>query len=179
MKNSVKSVVVLFAICLVISAVLAAVNFITEPVIEESDRQAAQAALKIVMPYADEFNEIDISQFGFDKAVTNVITNIYAANSSGKNIGFVFRMSVTGYSTGLVIMCGIDDMGSVTGTKYLAGGETLGYEKTYGEVFLGRTSVEGVDTITGATLTTRAYKNAIATALEAFSKISAAEQGGN
>jgi Na+-translocating ferredoxin:NAD+ oxidoreductase RnfG subunit len=49
----------------------------------------------------------------------------------------------------------------------LSSSETLGHEKTFGESFVGKDAagVDAVDTISGATKTTSAYKNAIKDAL--------------
>ena len=67
-------------------------------------------------------------------------------------------------------MCGVNADGKVTGAECISSGETLGKEKTYGSVFNGcdSESVSSIDTVSGATLTTKAYKNAVADALAAF-----------
>ena len=79
-------------------------------------------------------------------------------------------MNVTGYSTGMVILCGVTAEGAVSGAKCLSSSETLGYEKTYGENFPGVTleTLDSVDTVAGATRTTSGYKNAVKDALNAF-----------
>ena len=66
-------------------------------------------------------------------------------------------------------MCGVNADGTVSGTKCLSSSETLGYEKTYGENLVGKTSetVDEVATIAGATKTTAAYRNAVKDALNA------------
>ena len=67
----------------------------------------------------------------------------------------------------MVIMCGVDANGNVTGAICLSSNETLGHEKTFGEKFTGKDAagVDAVDTFSGATKTTAAYKNAIKDAL--------------
>ena len=64
-------------------------------------------------------------------------------------------------------MCGVSADGTVTGAVCLGSSETLGYEKTFGESFTGKDAagVDAVDTISGATKTTAAYKNAVKDAL--------------
>ena len=66
-------------------------------------------------------------------------------------------------------MCGVSADGTVTGAVCLASTETLGFEKTFGESFTGKDAagVDAVDTISGATKTTTAYKNAVKDALNA------------
>lgn len=166
-KNSYKSVVVLFAICFVISAALAAVNYITSPVIEQAEKDATQAALKVVMESADSFASVDIA------GLPSSVTEAYIARCGEETVGAVLKLSVTGYAKGLTLICGVSSSGKITGIKFISGGETLGKEKTYGESFVGKdvSGASEVDTIAGATLTTKAYKGAVTDALEAYGKV--------
>ena len=162
MKKSIQSIVTLTLICVVISALLAAVNFVTAPIIEKAEAQKANEALLVVMPNGKDFKELSVSDYELPSSVVN----LYSEESGG----YIFKMVTTGYSSGLTVMCGIDKDGKVTDAVCLASGETLGYEKTYGENFKGLDSsaADGVDTISGATNTTSAYKNAIKDALNSF-----------
>lgn len=162
MKKSIQSVVVLTVICIVISTLLAAVNAVTFPIIEKAEAQKANAALLVVMPNGENFEELSVSEYELPSSVTNVYREA--------NGGYVFKMTTTGYSSGLVVMCGIDESGMMTGAVCLSSSETLGYEKTFGERFVGlyKGDAVGVDTISGATKTTSAYKNAVNDAFNAF-----------
>lgn len=162
MKRSIQSVVVLTVICIVISALLAAVNAVTFPIIEKAEAQKANEALLVVMPNGENFEELSVSEYELPSSVTNIYREA--------NGGYVFKMTTTGYSSGLVVMCGIDGSGMMTGAVCLSSGETLGYEKTFGERFVGlyKGDAVGVDTISGATKTTSAYKNAVNDAFNAF-----------
>ena len=64
-------------------------------------------------------------------------------------------------------MCGVNADGTVSGAVCLESTETLGFEKTYGDALVGKTSedIETVDTISGATKTTAAYRSAVKDAL--------------
>lgn len=161
MKASLKSVIVLTVICLVASACLAGVNFITAPVIEANGNAAANAALLEVMPEGGTFTELSLEGLNLPASVTNA----YEAS----NGGYVIRVVTSGYSSGLTVICGIDANGVITGAKCLASGETLGYEKTYGDQFvgLGGDAVNTVDSISGATKTSEGYKTALKTAYDA------------
>jgi uncharacterized protein with FMN-binding domain len=114
------------------------------------------------MPEGTGFEGVDISTFTLPATVTEVYSE-----ASG---GYVFKLTTSGYGQGMVIMCGVDASGTVTGAVCTASSETLGYEKTFGENFKGVNdqSVADVDTISGATKTTAGYKNAIKDALNAF-----------
>jgi electron transport complex protein RnfG len=161
MKQAVKSTLVLFLICAVMAVLLAVTNAITAPIIQQNMEAAANDALLVVMPEGKGFEKVDISTYTLPATVTEVYRE-----ASG---GYVITMKTAGYGFGLIIMCGVSADGVVTGATCLSSSETLGYEKTFGENFTGKdaTGIEGVDTISGATKTTAAYKNAVKDALNA------------
>lgn len=161
MKNSVKSTLVLVCICAVMALMLAVTNAITAPIIEKNQSAAANEALLQVMPGGQGFEKMDISGYTLPATVTEVYKEA--------NGGYVFTLQTTGYSSGLVIMCGVNADGTVSGATCLSSTETLGYEKTFGDNFNGKNSdgVDAVDTISGATKTTGAYRAAVKDALNA------------
>ena len=159
MKKSVQSTVVLVAICAVMAVLLALTNFITAPIIKQNQDAAANQALLVVMPDGEGFEKVDISSYTLPSTVTEVYKEAKG--------GYVVTLTTAGYGSGLVIMCGVSPDGTVTGAVCLGSTETLGYEKTFGENFIGKDAagVGDVDTISGATKTTAAYKNAVKDAL--------------
>ncbi len=162
MKKSIQSIAVLTVICVVTAVLLALVNGITAPIIAKAEAEKANEALLVVMPDGEGFEEISADEYELPSSITNIYRE--------KNGGYVFKMATTGYSSGLAIMCGIDKDGKITGAVCLSSGETLGYEKTYGDSFIGldSESADSVDIISGATKTTAAYKNAVKDALASF-----------
>ncbi len=161
MKKSIFSTLALVSICAVMAILLALTNSITAPIIKKNQDAAANEALLQVMPNGQGFEKMD-----FDPAtLPKTVTEVYKEQSGG----YVITLTTTGYGSGLTIMCGVDAQGVLTGVVCLASQETLGKEKTYGEAFIGKDSagVETVDTISGATKTTTAFKNALKDALNA------------
>ena len=159
MKKSIVSTVVLVGICAVMAILLAITNAITAPIIEKNQAAAANEALLEVMPNGQGFESVDLTAYTLPATVTEVFRE-----TSG---GYVVKMSTTGYSPGMVIMCGVNADGTISGTVCLSSSETLGYEKTFGASFVGKDAagVEAIDTVSGATKTTQAYKNAVKDAL--------------
>ena len=159
MKKSVQSTLVLVAICAVMAILLALTNSITAPIIKQNQDAAANEALLVVMPEGEGFEKMDVSSYTLPATVTEVYKEA--------NGGYVVTLTTAGYGSGFVIMCGVSADGTVTGAVCLASTETLGYEKTFGESFTGKDAagVDAVDTISGATKTTSAYKNAVKDAL--------------
>ena len=161
MMKSVRSILTLLLICAVMAVLMAVTNTITAPIIEQNQAAAANDALKVVMPNGQGFEKMDVSGYTLPATVTEVYSE-----ASG---GYVFKLTTTGYSSGLVILCGVNADGTVSGATCLASTETLGYEKTFGENFIGKNmeGVDGVDTVSGATRTTGAYRDAMKDALNA------------
>lgn len=161
MKKSVYSTLVLVCICAVMAILLALTNAVTAPIIEKNQNAAANEAMKQVMPDGEDFALMDVSGFELPTTVTEVYKE--------KNGGYVFKLTTAGFGADFVVMCGVKADGTVSGAVCLASNETLGHEKTFGGNFVGKDAagVEAVDTVSGATKTTSAYKNAIRDALNA------------
>lgn len=162
MKTNVKNLSVFVAICTVITLLLATTNFITEPIITKNQNAAANKALLEVMPEGENFEVMDTSSYTLPATVIEV-----NRETSGK--GYVVKLNTTGYGNNMIIMCGVNAQGVVTGAVCLSSNETLSHEKTYGVNFKDKDAagVDGVDIISGATKTTAAYKNAVKDALNA------------
>lgn len=174
MKNklSFKAVISLTVICLVTAITLGFVNYLTEPRIEKNEKEKEQKALMQVLPSGTEFDTIETDTLGLDKRIIAVFKE-----KSGE--GYVFKLEVKGYKSGMVIMCGIGSDGKVDGAVCLSSEETLGHEKTFGTRFkdVDSSSVGSVDTVSGATKTTAAYREAVKLALEAFKTMKSREEG--
>ena len=166
MKKHIMPTVVLGSICLIVALMLSLINSITAPIIEEAQNAAASEALLVVLPDGKNFEEIPL-----DASYPAAITKGYKADG-----GFVFQANVTGKSSGLIILIGIDADGKIVGTKVIADQETDSYDVN---VF---PAVEGTDgaykgmdldafapyLVTGATLTSKAYGEAVKAALQSF-----------
>lgn len=162
MKQNIKSVVILVAICGVMALLLAGTNTITAPIIEKNSAAAANEALLQVMPEGMGFEEVDLSAYELPATVTK-------AYKESSDKGYVVELTTKGYGSDFVIMCGVKTEGIVSGAVCLSSNETLGKEKEYGKNFDNKDAagVDAVDTISGATMTTAAYKNAVKDALNA------------
>lgn len=160
MKTNIKNLSVFICICTIITVLLAATNSLTEPIISRNQNASANQALLEVLPEGKGFETVDISAY----TLPSTVSEIYKETSDN---GYVIKLVTSGYGKDMVIMCGISTELSVTGAVCLSSNETLGYEKTYGESFVGKdvAGVEEVDTISGATKTTAAYKKAIKDAI--------------
>ena len=169
MKQHLKTIISLTAICAVISILLAITNHFTAPIIKNQENAAANEALKVVLPDGEGFELVDMSKYTFPSTVKEVY--------SEKNGGYVFKLETSGYADGFIIMCGINKDGTVVGSTCIGSNETNGAEKDYGKNFEGKTleNADSVDTVAGSTLTTNAYKSAVNDALKSFAILGGAE----
>ena len=118
MKNSLKSIFSLTVICVVIAVMLAGVNMVTAPLIEKNQAAAANEALLVVMPEGSDFQPVDLTAFELPESV------LEAYSEAGG--GHVFKLTASGYGPNMIIMCGVDASGTVTGAVCLSSNETLG-----------------------------------------------------
>ena len=163
MRKSVKSILVLVTICAVVSVLMALTNSITAPIIDKNAQATANAALLEVLPEGGSFETLDTSAY----TLPSTVSAVYRAS----NGGHVVKLSTAGYSSGMVIMCGISPDGSVAGTKLIASAETPSIGGAAAEGFApllkgkNLSDIDSVDTVGGATKTTAAYRAAVKDAL--------------
>lgn len=167
-KDFVMPIAVLTAICLVISGALALTNSATAPIIEETARKNAEAARLEVLPTATGFEEVKL------ESAPATVKEVYKATNG---VGYVFSLTTKGYGGNFKIVCSIDAEGKIVATKLLEHSETQGMgskagNADYSDQYIGKdASLEGVNTITGATVTTSAYQRAIADAFVAYNMV--------
>ena len=158
-------VIVLLSICIVAAGLLGAVNALTHPEILRREEQKANEALLEVLPDGSNFSKLTLTEEYPDS-----VTDGWKADG-----GYVFRMSVTGKSSGMVVMCGVSEDGKIVATKVISNQETPSYaspvfEKTEdGQAYKDATlnTLEEV-IVAGSTLTSRAYANAVKAALQSY-----------
>lgn len=164
-QEMIKPVIVLLIIAAVVAALLAFVHGMTEPIIEENTRIAAEKARQEVLEGASSFTEIpyDAEQY-----------NITSAFKEDTGLGYVFTSANKGYGGDVVVTVGLDADGNIVGLKVDVSTETSGVgskagAEKYVSNFIGISgAVDNIDTISGATYSSTAVKTGVASVLEAF-----------
>jgi len=163
------------------SAALALVNNITQPVIEEAAVERAVIAMKEIIPDAEGFVlfEPDATESG---GIPAGVAEIYGTTN---NTGYIFMVTSYGYGGEIKLICGIDPDGKIIKTKILAHNETRGLGTKVFDIF-GKeldeseektiSFVKNTDAVAGATITSNAYKNGILDAFAAFEIITKGEE---
>ena len=167
-KTYVMPLLVLTLICLVVSAALAFMNSVTEPVISEAAAERAQAVMAQKIKEAHGFEPVDFS--GMEEIPVS-IREIYKTTN---NIGYIFIAAVNGFSGDITVICAVDPDGRIISASTLSHTETKGIgtileQESFLGTFRGADSnLDGVDTVAGATISTRAFIHAIDDILTAF-----------
>ena len=171
MMKHIKSILTLFVICAVVSVALATVNGITAPIILDRQNQAAAGALLEVMPEGGTFEKLDLS--GYSTLPATVKEAHKASNG-----GYVLQIEWSGFNPGNVTMVGVSADGKVTGTKTITVKDSGGNGKDSATeipnmdangYYVGAdiNTIDGVDTVGGVTVSTKAYRAAVKDALAA------------
>ena len=165
-NSSLKSVIVIVCICLVIAVAMAAINLVTAPKIEEANEQAEKEALRIVLENAVDFEKIE-------GEYPESVTAVYRDTGNG---GYVAMLTAKGYdsSNPMKIAVGFDADGKILKCHVIScNGETSGIgtkvaNPDFLDTFVGAdASLSGVDTISGATISSSALVRAVREAFDA------------
>jgi len=159
MKEMVRYGLTLALICVAASASLAGMNSLTKPKIIAQAQAEEMAALKEVLPQAEEFEPVKSGQE----------TAYYKAFGRQKEfIGVVFKASGKGYSSTIDTVVGMLKDGTINAIKVLSQNETPGLGANVAEPgFTGRFSnqnlsgINGIQAITGATISSKAVINSV------------------
>lgn len=190
MKNSrLKEILIptvsLFVICLCVTALLAVTNAVTKDAIAYQQELSAAESRQAVCPDAVDFEKVEYDVQG--------VECYKALDKSGNLIGYAISSASRGYGGDVKVMTGINaEDGSVIAINvYDNSGETPGLGvNTSGEKFTsqfaGLSSGTGVtvdkdagknpdsvavDSVTGATISSRAVTNAVNQAFEAYNAV--------
>lgn len=161
---------VLFLVCLGVTAALAGTNMLTKPVIEELSIETAKQSRQQVLSAAADFEE----------ASKDGISYHIGKDASGNIVGYVFtNTSNSGYGGAVEVMTGIDAEGTVTGVVILSHNETPGLganaeKESFRDQYLQAARADGfaliksgtpadgqVLAMTGATITSNAVTEAV------------------
>ena len=173
-KDYLKPVITLLVICIIVGAVLAAVNSVTAPRIEANELEAANATYYAALPEADTFTEMECDISG----VTHVLK---ADNGSG----YVITAASRGYNGDVPAAAAFSGEGTILRVIMMENSETPGMgqkvtESSFEDQFTGlkaeEITLEDIDAVSGATISSRAAVNAINLAIQAFNQV---KEGGS
>jgi len=170
-KSLITPIIVLALICLFVSGALSIVNSKTDPVIKKAAEDRAAAARKEVIPQASGFELLNIDNLRGENGIPSTVTEIYKTTNG---IGYIFMITSSGYGGDIKLICGVDPIGIIIKTATLSQTETKGiatpvFEAAHQNQYVGKDkNLNGIVAISGATISSTAYKRGIKDALTAF-----------
>ena len=163
MKNdNIKSVVVLFACCLVVALLLASINTVTAPIIEQNNQSAQFAALEGLIPDAQYEEKTGL------EGIPETINGIFV-DKNGGGAAIVFS-ATSSYSSGpMQYAVGIDSDGKILAIKKIAYMESKDFG-SYPESFVGKeyAGIDSVEAFSGVTYSSNAFKASLKDAFTAY-----------
>ncbi len=172
----------LFVISLVVTLLLAITNNITAPLIEQLSTETEIQTRKTVLSEASYFDDEN-------KTITldgTEYTYCVGLDAEKNVVGYIFTTSTKGYGGEVKVMTGVSADGKVTGVEALSLSETAGLgmnaqKESFRDQYIGKSGEIGVaksspseneiQALTGATITSKAFTDAVNIALELYSLV--------
>ena len=177
-KQFLSCVAVLGSICLIVAALLAAINYVTEPIIAERAQREQEKAFLAVLPDADALESVALT--------SDVPASIVEIRRDKGGSGYAFMVKMRGYggeSEPITAIVGIDANGKITRIAVTdVSGESAGIgDKVAGKDFLsgfvGKDSLlNGVNPISGATISSSGFIGGVKDAFTAFLAVAEFEE---
>ena len=178
MNKILKLALVLLAVSVVVAGVLGVINELTYPVIDAQKQAKTAEAFSAVLK-ADRFDEIEFNNPDFPTVLT-----VHKA----EGVGYVVTSKFSGAQGNITLAVGVDNDYKCTGISVIEHSETSGLganAASTGEVgvnfraqFVGQdesialsNAGGSIDALTGATITSRAITEAVATSIRAVKSL--------
>lgn len=189
MKNMIKNTLILTAITLIAGVLLGFVYEITKEPIAIAQVSAKKAAYRMVMKEADSFEIIPLEEY-VPVEGTQVNEIVEAKGDDGLRGYVITSTSKNGYGGDIQLVVGISTDGTVTGVEILAISETAGLgmnaqKEEFREQYVGKkidkhgykvtksdaTAEHEIDAISGATITSNAFTDAVNVAVSYYYQV--------
>lgn len=181
MKNNsfIKDALVLFVITLVLGICLSVVKTLTDIPIRQDEQNAKREAYSAVCAEYNSSEDVTSSIKDVSFPLTTITSAVIAKNANGEKIGYIIEASTKGYGGDINLIIGFDNDKKVTGIAFPTSlSETPGLgmrvtEEPFKSSFNGKSAqdLNNVDTLSGATISSSAVKNAILDASQIVEKI--------
>ena len=174
-KQILKPVLILLALCLVISGAVAVTNYFTADIIAAQAEAKITENISVVLPGTTETTATECDAFVY----------FDCTDANGTGLGRAYLIDANGYGGPISLMVGIKADSTVAGISILASSETPGLgkkaeDKAFSDQFSNKdldmftvvktaaASEDQISAISGATITSRAITDAVNTALAHF-----------
>jgi electron transport complex protein RnfG len=164
----------LLLISAVIALLMALVNGFTKDRIASNNSKATKEAISRIYSKFDSTTEIDAE-------IELPIKAVYRLDEGGALLGYCVSVLPSGFNGAIEMMVGVSSDGTVTGVEIISHTETPGigaaaddpeYLKNYIGLSGNITFGEGIDALTGATISSKAILSGVNTAVKTVNDIS-------
>jgi len=177
-KEYISPILVLVAICFVVTFLLAFTYGVTKPIIDANTAKAASEARMELLPEADNFTDSGAELVEYEPGKVYAVDAYKADNGAG----MVVTVKSNSYGGLLTAMVGIDKDGAITGVKVTEHADTPGVgTKAHAEGHLAqykehtelgsdniKAHADDIREVTGASVSSGAVHKAVYCALEQF-----------
>lgn len=162
----------LLLISAVTALLLSGVNALTKDTIAENDAKEKSAAIAAIFPDSDSSESADVTIDG--------VNGVWLVTSGGDILGYAASVSPLGFGGALDMMVGVNSDGTIAGMKIVSHSETPGLgsrvdDPDYLSQYTGKSGTlslgNGIDAITGSTISSKAVLEAANRALAAYSDV--------
>ena len=186
-----RPVIALTVIAAIAGVALSGVYSMTKDTIDEQEAFKAATAYRAVCPEAESFGYNDKAQEilgdeGTDVGDAHINACYVGKDASGNEVGYALSVSSKGFGGQVVMALGLTQDGTVRKISFTELNETAGLgmradEDSFKDQFVGKSGSitygqEGVEAMSGATVTSTAVKNAINAGFEFYETVL---KGGN
>lgn len=179
MKNNllvIKDALILFIITTILGLLLSFTKIITDEPIKTAQINALNNSYRQVIN--DYSSSDDITRKVLDESITNskvkLINCLKVYNANNETIGYITLVRINGYGGNIDVLTGFDLSENITGIEFpndLSETPGIGMGITSNEFknsFVGKniSNIKSVDTLTGATISSTAVKDAVSFSLD-------------
>ena len=174
MKNIIRPAIVLLVVCTAAALLLSVVNELTAARIAENQAAAENQAVRDLFGDGIETKELD--------GIPDYVKKIALVTRNGETLGWSVSVSPNGFGGNIDMVVGISADRKIIGVSITALSETPGLgsrvaEQSYLDGYAGLSGMirlgEGIDAISGATISSRSVLAGVNRALESVSERSA------
>lgn len=171
MKDYIKPVVIMAAVSFIVGLLMSAINNITAPLIKANEENEKNRTYFAALPDAGSFTEIECG-----------IEGVTAVQKADSGEGYVITAQSRGYGGQVPAAVAFSNDGSIIRVIMMSNEETPGLgQKVTDEAFSSQFdgmaaeafTLDDIDAIAGATISSRAAVKAINLAIEAYTEVTA------
>lgn len=157
---------------MVTALLLSCVNALTMNKIAENTAREKAAAIASIFPSAEDNEQLDVTFEG--------MSALYMVHSGGSSIGYAAEVTPLGFGGEMSVMVGVNIDGTLAGVKLISHSETPGLGNRAGDPeylsqYIGKDSqildADGIDVITGSTVSSNAIFDGVKTALSIYNTV--------